>query len=216
MKQVLRPGACALACCFLAQMPIAAADTPRLEVVRTTVVFDGGTESAGQPGIARAKNGDLVVAFYNGYNTEIARSKDNGSSWQKPQRVADGAYTEVGITALRDGTILWPFYQEFVKEPCCQVRRYGTYVYRSGDNGLTWQGDEPIRVEMREPIPYGKIIELSDGRLLMPVWGGCTRSGRPKSRLSRMISSKNSRPRKGRSKICVRLTSICQMDSAQS
>ena len=40
----------------------------------------------------------------------------------------------------------------------------------------------------------------------------CTRSGRPRSRLSRMISSKNSRPRKGRSKICVRLTSICQID----
>ncbi len=40
----------------------------------------------------------------------------------------------------------------------------------------------------------------------------CTRSGRPRSRLSRMISSKNSRPRRGRSKICVRLTSICQID----
>src|SRR2546425_7508765 len=37
-----------------------------------------------------------------------------------------------------------------------------------------------------------------------------TRSGRPRSRLSRMISSNNSRPRKGRSKIGVRLTSICQ------
>src|ERR1700728_308550 len=37
----------------------------------------------------------------------------------------------------------------------------------------------------------------------------CTRSGRPRSRLSRMISSKNSRPRTSRSKICVRLTSIC-------
>src|ERR1039457_3042294 len=40
----------------------------------------------------------------------------------------------------------------------------------------------------------------------------CTRSGRPRSRLSRMISSKNSRPRKGRSKICVKLTSIWQME----
>ena len=44
----------------------------------------------------------------------------------------------------------------------------------------------------------------------------CTRSGRPRSRLSRMISSKNSRPRRGRSKICVRLTSICHIDRSQS
>ena len=44
----------------------------------------------------------------------------------------------------------------------------------------------------------------------------CTRSGRPESRLSRMISSKNSRPRSGRSKIYVRLTSMCQIDKSQS
>jgi len=55
--------------------------------------------------------------------------------------------------------------------PCCEVRRYNTYVYRSGDNGATWQGDAPISVEMREPIPYGHIIELPGGKLLMPVWG---------------------------------------------
>ena len=40
--------------------------------------------------------------------------------------------------------------------------------------------------------------------------------GRPKSRLSRITSSKNSRPFCGRSKIWVRLTSICPMDNCQS
>ena len=85
---------------------------------------------------------------------------------------------KLAVVRLKNGTILWPFYQEFVKEPCCQVRRYSTYVYRSGDSGKTWQGDEPIQVPMREPIPYGRILELSDGRLLMPVWGAWELGGR--------------------------------------
>lgn len=149
---------------------LAAPDSPAFRVIRKAVVYEGES-STGQPGIVRASNGDLLVAFYSGTNAEIARSTDGGATWQKPQRVAEGAYTEVAITRLRDGTILWPFYQEFVKEPCCQVRRYATYVYRSTDNGKTWQGDAPIQVEMREPIPYGHVLELQDGRLLMPVWG---------------------------------------------
>jgi hypothetical protein len=147
-----------------------AADSAAFRVVGKAVVHEGDN-SCGQPGVVRATNGDLLVTFYCGTNIEITRSTDNGATWQKPERVAEGAYTEVGITRLRDGTILWPFYEEFVKEPCCQVRRYGTYVYRSSDSGKSWQGDAPIQVEMREPIPYGRILELQDGRLLMPVWG---------------------------------------------
>src|SRR5581483_2270090 len=146
-----------------------ASDSPAFQIVRKAVIFED-ENSSGQPGVVRASNGDLLVTFYSGTNIEISRSSDNGMTWQQPQRIADGAYTEVGVTRLRNGTILWPFYQEFVKEPCCQVRRYGTYVYRSNDDGKTWQGDAPIQVEMREPIPYGRILELPDGRLLMPVW----------------------------------------------
>ena len=81
------------------------------------------------------------------------------------------AGTGIGITALRDGTILWPFLTEFFKLPCCQVRRYATYVYRSRDHGLTWEGDEPIPTRMREPITYGHLVELPSGKILMPVWG---------------------------------------------
>src|SRR5215831_14955180 len=150
-------------------------DSPAFRVIRKAVVFETDT-SSGQPGIVRAPNGDLLVAFYSGTdysatNIQIARSNDGGAHWQKAQSVVEGAYSEVGITRLRDGTILLPFFQEFFKEPCCQVRRYETYVYRSNDNGRTWQGDGPIQVEMREPIPYGHILELQDGRLLLPVWG---------------------------------------------
>ena len=147
-----------------------AAERPAFRVVSKTVVYESELDSA-QPGLVRASNGDLLVGFYSGPNILTARSTDQGAHWEKAQMVVEGASTEIAMTRLKDGTILWPFYQEFVKEPCCQVRRYNTYVYRSTDNGKTWQGDEPIQVPMREPIPYGRMMELPDGRVLMPVWG---------------------------------------------
>ncbi len=146
-----------------------AADLPLFSVTRKMVVYDGAPSV--QPGIVRAKNGDLVVSFMSRNNLYTVRSKTNSADWDAPRLVASGAFSEVGMTTLRDGVILLPFTQEFVKEPCCQVRRYTTFVYSSKDNGMTWEGDEPINVPMREPIPYGKLIELPGGKLLMPVWG---------------------------------------------
>jgi hypothetical protein len=142
---------------------------PRLEFVRALVVYDG--IPASQPGITRTANGDILVSVWTGNHLYISRSRDDGATWNKPELVVSGAFSEIGITALRDGTILLPFTQEFVKAPCCQSRRYTSFVYRSADHGKTWEGDAPMATEMREPIPYGKIIELKDGRLLMPVWG---------------------------------------------
>jgi len=53
-----------------------------------------------------------------------------------------------------------------------------------------------------------------DGAVLMRRWkSNCTRSGRPTSRLSRITSSKNSRPCSERSKTWVRLASIWRIES---
>lgn len=142
---------------------------PAFRVVRTGVVYDA-TPSY-QPGIVRTKGGSLLVSFMSRDGIYTTQSTDNGVSWQKPTLVIRGAETEVGITRLHDGTILWPFFQEFIKMPCCEVRRYNTYVYRSRDNGKTWQGDAPISTPIREPIPYGHILQLPNGTLLMPIWG---------------------------------------------
>jgi hypothetical protein len=164
----------ALLCSFPA---LGSADPPAFRVVRKGIVYEAEVDSA-QPGIVRAPDGSLLATFYSGPNILTSRSTDEGTTWQKANIIVEGASTELAVVRLKNGTILWPFYQEFVKEPCCQVRRYSTYVYRSGDSGKTWQGDEPIQVPMREPIPYGRILELSDGRLLMPVWGAWELGGR--------------------------------------
>lgn len=154
---LLLPGA------TFAQMPA------KLHVVRRSVIYD--RTPASQPGITRAANGDLLVSVWTDNALYVSRSTDEGATWHKPDLVVSGAFSEIGMSTLRDGTILLPFTQELVKSPCCQSRHYTTFVYRSHDHGRTWEGDEPIRTEMREPIPYGKILELKDGRLLMPVWG---------------------------------------------
>jgi hypothetical protein len=44
-------------------------------------------------------------------------------------------------------------------------------VYRSTDNGMTWQGDTPVDSPLRETVAYGHMLELADGRLLFPFWG---------------------------------------------
>ena len=146
-------------------------------MVRKGIVYEAELDSA-QPGIVRAPDGSLLITFYSGPNILTSRSTDEGATWQKATTVVEGASTEIAVARLKNGTILWPFYQEFVKDPCCQVRRYNTYVYRSTDSGKTWQGDQPLQLPMREPIPYGRILELSDGRLLMPVWGAWELGGR--------------------------------------
>jgi Neuraminidase (sialidase) len=148
---------------------VSAQITSRLEVVRRSVIYD--RTAASQPGVTRTANGDLLVSIWTGNSLYTSRSSDDGATWNKPELIVSGAFSEIGITTLRDGTILLPFTQELVKSPCCQSRRYTTFVYRSNDAGRTWEGDEPIRTDMREPIPYGKIVELKNGRLLMPVWG---------------------------------------------
>ncbi|MGH9397249.1 MAG: sialidase family protein [Terriglobia bacterium] len=147
----------------------AVAAEPVFRVVRTGVIYDGAPGY--QPGIVRAPDGNLLVSFMSQGGIYTTQSFDNGLTWQKPQLVVEGAATSIGITKLRDGTILWPFFQELVKMPCCRVRRYRAYVYRSKDNGRTWDGDAPIGIQIREPIPYGHIVQLPDGELLMPVWG---------------------------------------------
>src|SRR5579872_258635 len=141
------------------------------KIVRKTVVCDE-IPSKG-PSVVRTSNGDLLVTFES-YNDQLfsTRSHDNGITWERPRQIIEGAgESSVGLTKLRGGTICWPFCQVLTKVPCCKERRTNAYVYRSIDNGVSWQGDAPLITDIREVVPYGHILELPDGRLLMPVWG---------------------------------------------
>jgi hypothetical protein len=164
-----------LASCVLCCQQPQAQETPNpaFRVVKTIVVNNSekveGNETAG---VVRCKNGDLLATFHARGSIYTIRSKDNGLTWQEPQTVVQGGVqASIGMKALHDGTILLPFYQDLVKWPGYQDRRETAYVYRSKDNGVTWEGDAPIDSPNRETVLYGHILELSDGRLLLPVWG---------------------------------------------
>ena len=145
-------------------------------------VVHQGPEPALFPGLARAANGDLLVSFCTRFDCQpggkayLLRSTDEGRSWSKPvlvlrSRKPDGCINlSVGLTTLRDGTVLYP---------CCDVRMTRKWdqhdadliVLRSADHGRTWSDPAPCFAGVMEPFAYGRILELADGTLLCPIWG---------------------------------------------
>jgi hypothetical protein len=145
-------------------------------------VVHQGTEPALFPGLTRAANGDLLVSFCTrfdclpGGEAFLVRSSDNGRTWSPPtlilrSRKPDGCVNlSVGLTTLRDGTVLYP---------CCDVRMTQKWdqhdadlvILRSHDQGLTWSAPAPIPVGVKEPFAYGRIIDLKNGDVLCPIWG---------------------------------------------
>jgi len=160
--------------------PIASCPSP-LAVLEKFVVHQG-LEPALFPGLARAANGDLLVSFCTRFDCQpggeayLARSCDEGRTWSPPlkmlgSRMPDGCINlSVGLSTLRDGSLLYP---------CCDTRITRTWdqhdadliILRSGDHGRTWSSPAPIPVGVKEPFAYGKIVELSDGDVLCPIWG---------------------------------------------
>lgn len=142
---------------------------PTLRVTSSFVIMPGV-----YPGVTRAANGDLLVTS----GPRVCRSTDGSKTWGPPEEVKIpsklgvpvGQNASLGITALKDGTILWPLNEEKVNQPYTN-RECVLYVLRSEDHGHTWTHRDPVALEVREAWAYGKIIELPEGALLLPAWG---------------------------------------------
>lgn len=143
--------------------------------------------SAFRPAVTEAPNGDLLLTFNTstdanpGGEIRLIRSTDTGRTWgpseviASPTRYEGGSIASSrGMTTLRDGTIIMT-YGEAVNHTRFNNREGVKFVARSTDNGHTWEGtDEPIDF----PVPFreqfeggGRIVETTDGTLLLPVWG---------------------------------------------
>jgi hypothetical protein len=151
-------------------------------VLDSFVVYKGCQDEALFPGLTRAANGDLLVSFCTQFDCQpggeafLIRSMDEGRTWDTPislvrSKKQDGCINlSVGLTTLRDGTVLYP---------CCDTkitRKWDQHeadliVVRSHDHGATWSDPTPIHTAVIEPFAYGKIIELRNGELLCPIWG---------------------------------------------
>lgn len=164
-----------------------------LEITDAGVVVDA--VSAMFPGITWS-GGSLLASFstvpdgWPGGTVGLVRSSDQGRTWSPPEIVAtpgdglDAVLNAVAITTLRDGTVLLPYNGvRWSRGQGVAGRVISLHLLRSTDGGQTWSGGDPIDVDFYGPAVYGELVELSDGRLLWPVWGQRTAEQRWRSAL---------------------------------
>ena len=126
------------------------------------------------PAFGRAPNGRLILAFAvtgpyeNGrftdktgeYTVWLTTSEDNGQSWSKPHRL-DISPLRYGspfgkIVSLPDGTMLMNIYGWNNR------REYSSYLFRSRDNGVSWDDPSLIAKGYNETA----LLTFPDGRVL--------------------------------------------------
>jgi hypothetical protein len=135
----------------------------RLQDGRIAVVLRGG---AGHLGI----QGRLDMIF----------SSDEGHTWTKPTVVVDSPLDDrnPALGQARDGTLVVGFwrtasYDEKGKYDPKSDKPRNTWSTRSRDGGKTWSEPAPIDVaEFGWGSPFGKIVTMPDGNMLMAIYGG--------------------------------------------
>ncbi len=146
------------------------------------------------PVLIRLKNGNLMGVFRGGAphigvggRLDVVTSKDNGSTWSKPQTAIDGPEDDrnPAFGQLRNGDILLSYavirgyeadglHLKAKQRSDRQVE--GVYITRSRDGGKTWS--TPVLSEAIHGLqkggatisPFGKMVELPDGTVLMSVY----------------------------------------------
>src|SRR5690606_24871323 len=151
-----------------------------------TIAGGGGDPDypyAGFPDLVRSRSGDLLCVYYAGYKHVpsgpgeqlpqggkicLVRSQDQGKTWSAPQTIYDSAADDHDphISQLSDGRLAvticsWP------------VRgTHKPFIIWSDDDGHTWsEGTEITPSFEATEVPSGPIVEMPDGRLLLPTYG---------------------------------------------
>lgn len=138
----------------------------RLQDGRVAVILRGGAPHVGV-------QGRLDMVF----------SSDEGKTWTKPSVVAQSSVDNrnPAFGQAQDGTLVVGFwrtanYDEKGRYNPKLNRPVNTWVTRSGDGGKTWS--EPAEIDVKDigwGSPYGRILTLPDGALLMAIYGGPAR-----------------------------------------
>jgi photosystem II stability/assembly factor-like uncharacterized protein len=138
----------------------------RLQDGRIAVVLRGGAAHLGI-------GGRLDIVF----------SGDEGQTWTKPAVVVDSPADDrnPAFGQAADGTLVVAYwrtanYDERGRYDPNLKRPVNTWVTRSGDGGKTWS--ESVQIDVSDigwGSPYGRILTLPDGAMLMAVYGGPAR-----------------------------------------
>jgi hypothetical protein len=130
-----------------------------------------------EPDAIRLQSDDLIMVFRMNENSGsldgkilVSRSKNQGKSWSEPDTIIQSTMDcrMPRITQLKDGLILvlTTLYRHQKGEPA------GCFIVQSFDRGLSFTVPRLVPLLGLDGIAAsGSIIELSDGYLLMPVYG---------------------------------------------
>jgi hypothetical protein len=133
----------------------------RLQDGRIAVVLRGGADHVGI-------KGRLDIVF-----------SDDGKSWTQPALVVDSPVDDrnPAFGQALDGTLVVAFwrsakdtYKDYERDDATQP--VNTWVTRSSDGGKSWS--EPSEIDVRDigyGSPYGKMLTLPDGTMLMNIYG---------------------------------------------
>ncbi|MEM3046840.1 MAG: sialidase family protein [Candidatus Bathyarchaeia archaeon] len=157
-------------------------DVRRMRGARETVMMrDGGyfpvlTALSSREVIAVVRGGAGHIGIEG--RLDLLRSMDGGETWLPPFTVAQSEWDDrnPALGQSRDGTLILAYHHQGSYDEGGRyapgLGRVDTYVTRSRDFGYTWEPPRPLSLEpFRGRSPYGKIVTLPDGTLLMPVYG---------------------------------------------
>ena len=109
---------------------------------------------------------------------DAVRSLDGGKTWEMPIGIVD---TEVddrnpAVGQAPDGTVVLAYHaQGSYNEDgswSSDLRRVQMRVTRSHDGGVTWEAAQPLNfTPMEKNSAYGRICTLTDGTMLLPIYG---------------------------------------------
>ncbi len=153
--------------------------TRKVESERIDVVNGGGYF----PVLIRLDNGELGAALRGGAThvgpkgrLDWVRSTDGGRTWTRSLLVdADMDDRNPAVGQLRDGTILVSYTIDRSYAPDGKrirpLHRDSLWTVRSPDRGRTWQTPRKSLVAVEHGAsPYGKMVQLPDGTVLMNVY----------------------------------------------
>src|SRR5438552_3990852 len=138
----------------------------RLQDGRIAVVLRGGAPHLGIQG-----------------RLDIVFSADEGKTWSRPSVVADSPVDDrnPAFGQAADGTLVVAFWRTANYDEQGRInpklnQPINTWVTRSQDGGKTWSPPAEIDVAyIGWGSPYGRILALPDGSLLMNIYGGSVR-----------------------------------------
>jgi hypothetical protein len=162
-------------------------DVRRLPGSRETTVYRGGGLF---PVLTPAADGTIVAAVRGGAGhlglagrVEVVRSIDGGLSWSPPAVVADSDRDDrnFALGTSSDGTLVMAYHRNgcYDDEGSFSPDRFGgqygekfeMMTTMSHDGGLSWQQPSPLIVPpLVYGSPFGKIVETTDGTLLLPIY----------------------------------------------